>query len=60
MAKQKLVCVKGQLQQEKEVELASSMLASDLATKLDKQDDEVHTSDKSHRRCSSSPTFCRK
>lgn len=41
VAKQKLVCVKGQLQQEREVELASSMLTSDLVTKLNKQEDEV-------------------
>lgn len=33
VAKQKLVCVKGQLRQEREVELASSMLTSDLVTK---------------------------
>lgn len=33
--------VQEQLQQEREVVLASSMLASDLATKLDKQEDEV-------------------
>lgn len=34
-AKKELVCVKKELQKEKEMQLASFMLASDLASKLD-------------------------
>lgn len=39
-AKQELVCTKDQLQQEGEVQPVSSVLASDLVTKLDEEADE--------------------
>lgn len=40
-ANQECVCVNRQLQQEREMGLASPMLASNLASKLDKQDDQM-------------------
>lgn len=40
VARKELLCVKEQLQEEREMRLETSMLASDFASKLDKQEDE--------------------